>query len=165
MKRMNSTKPHPGRKRGYALVVAASLVLAACGGGSGSREGTSQPDQPIDTPDDPAPPPANRAPVPVISNPVEGKTFRAGDSIGFEGSATDPEDGTLPAKRLSWWVDLGPWRLHHGIRDRGRRLLSTGWTLPTAVSRPVFLRGPCGPGHLAPGHDQPHAPSAACCKI
>ncbi len=63
-------------------------------GGSGEATG-----QPVDTPADPAPTPANQAPVPVISSPVEGLTFRAGTSIGFEGSAQDAEDGALPASQ------------------------------------------------------------------
>jgi len=38
----------------------------------------------------------------VISSPVDGSTFRAGDVITFAGTATDVEDGILPAGRYSW---------------------------------------------------------------
>jgi hypothetical protein len=42
------------------------------------------------------------APQPQITTPVAGTTWRVGDTITFSGSATDPEDGTLPAGRLTW---------------------------------------------------------------
>lgn len=41
-------------------------------------------------------------PVAVIQSPVAGTTLRVGDTIGFSGSATDREDGTLPDSALSW---------------------------------------------------------------
>ncbi len=44
------------------------------------------------------------APVPVITAPVTGTTFRAGDTINFAGSATDDEDGNIPAARLTWEI-------------------------------------------------------------
>jgi len=45
---------------------------------------------------------ANNPPVPVISTPVAGTTWKVGDQLSFSGSATDPEDGNLPASALSW---------------------------------------------------------------
>ena len=45
---------------------------------------------------------ANAAPQPVIAAPAAGTTWRVGDTLSFSGSATDPEDGSLPAGRLSW---------------------------------------------------------------
>ena len=44
----------------------------------------------------------NSPPVPVISTPPAGTTWKVGDLISFSGSATDPEDGQVPASRLSW---------------------------------------------------------------
>ena len=44
----------------------------------------------------------------TISSPASGQTFRAGQTITFSGSATDPEDGSVPASRLTWWA-----LLHH----------------------------------------------------
>jgi hypothetical protein len=48
----------------------------------------------------------NRVPVPTISQPASTLTYKVGDMITFAGSATDPEDGTLPATALSWQVIL-----------------------------------------------------------
>jgi len=45
-----------------------------------------------------------RAPIPTIAAPLDGAHFRAGDTINFSGSATDPEDGTIPNSGLSWKV-------------------------------------------------------------
>jgi glucose/arabinose dehydrogenase len=44
----------------------------------------------------------NTPPVPVISTPPAGTTWKVGDTIGFSGSATDTQDGALPASALSW---------------------------------------------------------------
>ncbi|HEY8237834.1 MAG TPA: PQQ-dependent sugar dehydrogenase [Candidatus Limnocylindrales bacterium] len=41
-------------------------------------------------------------PVPVISTPTVGTTWKVGDPIAFSGSATDLQDGALPASALSW---------------------------------------------------------------
>lgn len=50
------------------------------------------------------------APTATINAPTDGLTFRAGDVIAFNGDATDPEDGTLPASAFTWNVDF----LHEG---------------------------------------------------
>jgi hypothetical protein len=47
---------------------------------------------------------ANAAPIPVINLPVTGAKFVAGRAVSFSGSATDPEDGAVPASRLTWAV-------------------------------------------------------------
>ena len=51
----------------------------------------------------------NRSPVGTISTPAPGAHYNAGDTVMFAGSATDPEDGTLPASGFSWTI-----RFHHG---------------------------------------------------
>ncbi|MDQ3889104.1 MAG: PKD domain-containing protein, partial [Actinomycetota bacterium] len=51
----------------------------------------------------------NAAPVPVIERPAADKLFRVGEEILLRGSASDPEDGSLPESRLTWTV-----LLHHG---------------------------------------------------
>ena len=75
------------------LLVATLLALASCGGGS-DNGGSPPPGGP------------NAAPVPVITSPAEGATYKAGDTLTFAASATDPEDGTLAATSLSWWVEF-----------------------------------------------------------
>ena len=48
----------------------------------------------------------NSAPVPTIDTPVAGTTWKVGDPLSFSGSATDEQDGTLPASKLSWQMVL-----------------------------------------------------------
>ncbi|MCS3796499.1 PQQ-dependent sugar dehydrogenase [Niastella sp. OAS944] len=48
----------------------------------------------------------NTAPVATITSPANGTSFRAGTVINFTGTATDAEDGTLPAANYEWWVDF-----------------------------------------------------------
>jgi PKD repeat protein len=47
-------------------------------------------------------------PAGVITQPPEGTRYNAGQTIYFEGTATDAEDGNLPASAFSWTI-----RLHH----------------------------------------------------
>lgn len=49
---------------------------------------------------------ANSAPAPVIASPAAGLKWSVGDVISFSGSASDAEDGTLVAARLSWTLTL-----------------------------------------------------------
>lgn len=48
----------------------------------------------------------NRPPVPTIAAPTAGLRFKVGDVVQVQGSASDPEDGPLPADRLRWDVTL-----------------------------------------------------------
>jgi glucose/arabinose dehydrogenase len=48
----------------------------------------------------------SQPPAPVISLPVDGAPYRGGQPINLSGSATDPEDGALPASALEWKVDF-----------------------------------------------------------
>ena len=48
----------------------------------------------------------NHAPVPKITAPATTLLYRVGDVINYAGSATDTEDGTIPASGLSWQVIL-----------------------------------------------------------
>ena len=50
----------------------------------------------------------NTAPQPVIQAPTISKLFRVGEVITLSGSASDAQDGTLPASSLTWQV-----LLHH----------------------------------------------------
>jgi glucose/arabinose dehydrogenase/subtilisin family serine protease len=47
-------------------------------------------------------------PTGSITQPVEGTTYNAGDTISFAGTATDVEDSDLPSAAFSWTI-----RLHH----------------------------------------------------
>jgi glucose/arabinose dehydrogenase len=49
---------------------------------------------------------ANQPPVPTITAPAQ---YSAGTTLNFSGSATDPEDGTVPAARFTWLIEF-----HHG---------------------------------------------------
>ncbi len=46
----------------------------------------------------------NTAPVATITSPAAGTTFTVGSTYRLSGSATDAQDGTLPASRLSWTI-------------------------------------------------------------
>jgi glucose/arabinose dehydrogenase len=48
----------------------------------------------------------NTAPTATIALPSSGTTWRVGDLIAFRGSATDPQEGTLPPANLSWSLIL-----------------------------------------------------------
>jgi glucose/arabinose dehydrogenase len=45
-------------------------------------------------------------PVPVITLPAASFTYVAGTVINFSGSANDPQEGAIPAERLTWKVDF-----------------------------------------------------------
>jgi glucose/arabinose dehydrogenase len=53
---------------------------------------------------------AGTPPTATILTPVDGSTFRGGDVISYSGTASDAEDGTLPASAYTWEADL----LHQG---------------------------------------------------
>ncbi|UFH53175.1 sorbosone dehydrogenase family protein [Spirosoma sp. KNUC1025] len=48
----------------------------------------------------------NQSPTPTILSPANHTLYKAGDVISFSGSATDPEDGTLPASAFAWTVEF-----------------------------------------------------------
>ena len=65
---------------------------------------------PTPTPNpEPAPVIPSAPPVAIISSPAAGASYVAGARIAFAGSATDPEDGAVPASRLTWRLER-----HHG---------------------------------------------------
>ncbi len=45
-------------------------------------------------------------PVPRILTPADGLLFRAGDTVSFDGDASDAEDGNLPASAFTWTIDF-----------------------------------------------------------
>lgn len=48
----------------------------------------------------------NAYPVPVIATPADRRTYACGDIINYAGSATDLEDGPLPAAALTWTISF-----------------------------------------------------------
>jgi hypothetical protein len=50
--------------------------------------------------------PGNTPPTATITTPSASTTWKVGDLITFSGSATDSEDGTLPASALTWSLIL-----------------------------------------------------------
>jgi hypothetical protein len=48
----------------------------------------------------------NRAPTPTITQPATGTLYSGGSVINYAGTASDPEDGTLPATAFTWRVDF-----------------------------------------------------------
>jgi glucose/arabinose dehydrogenase len=72
------------------------------------------------------------APTATILTPTtNAPLFRAGDVISFSGSATDPEDGTLPASAYSWTIDfLHEDHVHPGTPITGVK--SGSFTIPTS---------------------------------
>lgn len=83
-----------------ALAAFSAVALAGCGGGGGDDGPTE---------------PANRAPDVSITRPAEGSSFQEGETVVFEGSAVDPEQGSLTGSALVWSSDLDG-RLGTGTR-------------------------------------------------
>lgn len=71
----------------------------------------------------------NAAPVATINTPPAGSYFRAGDTIYFSGSASDAEDGTLPASAFSWQTQL--WHNHNHFHP--------GTVIPPGVKSGSFV--------------------------
>src|SRR5262245_24157022 len=70
------------------------------------------------------------SPVASILAPTDAALFRAGDVITFSGTATDAEDGTLPASAYTWNIDfLHESHVHPGTPITG--VTSGTYTIPT----------------------------------
>lgn len=84
------------RKTLYAaLTLVIAFGLVQCGGGG--DDGPTDPD--------PGPDP-NDPPSVSITSPDDGATFDAGADVTLEGSASDPEDGSLTGSSLAWSSDV-----------------------------------------------------------
>lgn len=71
----------------------------------------------------------NAQPVATINTPGQGTFFRAGDTIQFSGSATDPEDGTLPSSAYEWIIEL-----HHNNNH-----FHPGPVIPSGITSGSFI--------------------------
>ena len=70
-------------------------------------------------------------PTATILTPQDGATFVAGDVISFIGTATDAEDGDLPASAYTWNIDfLHEGHVHPGIPQVGVK--SGTFTIPAS---------------------------------
>src|SRR6185295_9436374 len=49
---------------------------------------------------------SNQPPTGSITAPGANALYRAGDTINYSGTGTDPEDGALPASAFTWQVDF-----------------------------------------------------------
>ena len=77
----------------------------------------------------------NALPVPTIGSPPQGTLYSGGQTITYSGTATDAEDGTLPASAFTWEVVF-----HHDTHTHPFIAPITGatsgtFTIPTTVRR------------------------------
>ncbi|MGH3787992.1 MAG: PQQ-dependent sugar dehydrogenase [Pseudonocardiaceae bacterium] len=69
--------------------------------------------------------PDNYAPTLTLQTPPSGSTFAVGDTVALSASATDQEDGSLPAAQISWSIQLlhcpysGPCHVHPSTTSTG----------------------------------------------
>jgi len=77
---------------------------------------------------------SNDPPQPSIVTPIEGLSWHVGDPIAFSGSATDPQDGPLPASALDWSVILhhctGPSACHEHPVQQYEGVAAGSFTAP-----------------------------------
>ena len=85
---------------------------------------------------------SNQPPTCSITAPVAGTLYRAGDTINYSSTGSDPEDGTLPASAFTWQVDF-----HHDTHIHPFKPATTGsktgsFTIPNVgeTSANVFYR-------------------------
>jgi uncharacterized protein with LGFP repeats len=75
--------------------------------------------------------PDNYAPTLTLQTPPSGSTFAVGDTVALSASATDQEDGSLPATQTSWSVLLlhcpysGPCHTHPSTTSTGASFSTT----------------------------------------
>ena len=74
---------------------------------------------------------AGQSPAGIIVTPADATQFRGGDVVTFTGSATDAEDGTLPASAYRWEVALHHADHTHTIVAPTTGATSGTFTVPT----------------------------------
>jgi PKD repeat protein len=74
----------------------------------------------------------NTAPTATIAAPPAGTTWKVGDVINFSGSASDAQDGNLPASALTWELDLQhcPSNCHTHVLTTFNGVASGSFTAP-----------------------------------
>jgi len=74
---------------------------------------------------------ANEPPVGTITAPPTGTLYSGNSVINYAGSATDPEDGTLPASAFTWRVDFHHDAHSHPFIPSTSGATSGSFTVPT----------------------------------
>jgi glucose/arabinose dehydrogenase len=84
----------------------------------------------------------NAPPSAQIDSPPAGTTYAAGDTVNFSGSATDAQDGTLPASAFTWRVDFHHDDHTHPFVAPFSNATSGSFNIPTTgeTSANVFYR-------------------------
>ena len=73
---------------------------------------------------------ANQPPVPTIITPASGALYSAGTTLNYSGSATDPEDGTVPASRFTWLIEFHHDAHTHPVFGPATGSTSGSYTIP-----------------------------------
>ncbi len=73
----------------------------------------------------------NQPPVGTITQPAAGTQYSGNSVINFAGSATDPENGTLPASAFTWRVDFHHDTHFHPFVQPTSGSTSGSFTVPT----------------------------------
>ena len=73
-----------------------------------------------------------QAPTPTIDTPAPGTTWQVDGNLTFSGSATDPQDGTLPASALTWELTMQhcPSNCHAHVVESWTDVASGSFTAP-----------------------------------
>lgn len=77
------------------------------------------------------PTPASLPPTATILTPIDGTTYRGGDTISYSGTATDPEDGTLPPSAFMWSIVFHHNTHIHPFIDNVSGVTSGTFQIPT----------------------------------
>lgn len=88
----------------------------------------------------------NQPPTATIVSPAAGLTYKGGDTISFSGTASDPEQGTLPASAFAWemefWHGTGGSQHVHSGPPIATGVRSGSYVIPTSgeTADDVFYR-------------------------
>jgi glucose/arabinose dehydrogenase len=74
----------------------------------------------------------NTAPRAAVTAPVHRQLYSAGDTVSFAGTATDLEDGVLPASAFTWRVDFHHDAHTHPFVPERTGVRSGSFTIPTS---------------------------------
>ena len=74
---------------------------------------------------------SNQLPTGSITQPAVGTLYNGGSVIAFAGTASDPEDGALPASAFTWRVDFHHDTHSHPFMPSTSGITSGSFTIPT----------------------------------